>query len=141
MNWIVEFHDEFDPEFEDLASDVQDELYALLTVLKLFGPETGRPRVDTLNGSGYANMKELRFDAAGGVWRVAFAFDPKRKAVLLVAGDKHGVSEKPFYTQLIKVADARYARHLQKSKKEEQAAKDAEKRTQKAKRGKGAKKK
>jgi hypothetical protein len=42
-------------------------------------------------------MKELRFDASGGVWRVAFAFDPRRRAILLVAGDKSGVSEKRFY--------------------------------------------
>lgn len=61
----------------------------------------GRPRVDTLNGSKRANMKELRFDAADGVWRIAFAFDPKRKAILLVAGDKSGVSEKKFYKALI----------------------------------------
>ena len=47
-------------------------------------------------------MKELRFDAADGVWRVAFAFDPHRKAVLLVAGDKSGASEKRFYRELIR---------------------------------------
>src|SRR6266851_8300425 len=65
----------------------------------------GRPRVDTLKGSRHANMKELRFDADDGVWRVAFAFDPKRKAILLVAGDKSGGSEKRFYRQLIAKAD------------------------------------
>jgi hypothetical protein len=57
-------------------------------------------------------MKELRFTAAGGVWRVAFAFDPVRQAILLVAGDKAGVSEDRFYRRLIATADARYARHL-----------------------------
>lgn len=46
-------------------------------------------------------MKELRFDAADGVWRVVFAFDPRRKAIFLVAGDKSGVSEQRFYKQLI----------------------------------------
>jgi len=46
--------------------------------------------VDTLKGSRYANMKELRFSAADGEWRVAFAFDPRRAAILLVAGDKSG---------------------------------------------------
>jgi hypothetical protein len=51
-----------------------------------------------------ANLKELRFAAADGVWRVAFAFDPKRTAILLVAGDKSGVSEKRFYRQLIDTA-------------------------------------
>ncbi|WP_352609493.1 type II toxin-antitoxin system RelE/ParE family toxin [Mesorhizobium opportunistum] len=50
-----------------------------------------------MNESSFANMKELRFDADDGVWRVAFAFDRKRKAILLVAGDQSGVSEKRFY--------------------------------------------
>lgn len=57
-------------------------------------------------------FKELRFDASDGVWRVAFAFDPERKAILLVAGDKSGVAEKRFYRQLIGTADARFDTHL-----------------------------
>src|SRR3989442_14046198 len=72
------------------------------------GPQLGRPRADTLNGSRHPNMKELRFDAADGVWRVAFAFDPSRKAILLVAGGKSGVSKKRFYRQLIEKADQRF---------------------------------
>jgi Phage derived protein Gp49-like (DUF891) len=51
-------------------------------------PSLGRPRVDTLKGSRIANLKELRFVAGGGVWRVALAFDATRVAVLRVAGDK-----------------------------------------------------
>src|SRR5438477_3393904 len=73
-----------------------------------FGPQLGRPRVDTLNGSRHANMKELRFDAADGAWRVAFAFDRVRNAILLVAGDKSGGSERRFYRQLIRIADERF---------------------------------
>jgi hypothetical protein len=57
-------------------------------------------------------MKELRFDAADGVWRVAFAFDPRRRAILLVAGDKSGVSERRFYRQFIAKADQRFDAHL-----------------------------
>jgi hypothetical protein len=57
-------------------------------------------------------MKELRFRAANGVWRVAFAFDPDRKAVLLVAGDKAGTKERTFYRRLVATADARFDRHL-----------------------------
>lgn len=78
---------------------------------------SGRPRVDTLKGSRHANMKELRFDAADGVWRVAFAFDPKRNAVLLIAGDKSGGGEKRFYRQLIAKADERLDEHLSRTKK------------------------
>lgn len=59
-------------------------------------------------------MKELRFEADGGVWRVAFALDPERAAVLLVASDKSGVSEKRFYKALIAKADKRYQRHLER---------------------------
>ncbi len=70
------------------------------------------PTADTLYGSKHDNMKELRFKAADGVWRIAFAFDPEQKAILLVGGDKSGGSEKRFYRQLIKQADARFDRHL-----------------------------
>ena len=57
-------------------------------------------------------MKELRFGALDGVWRVAFAFDPERKAILLVAGDKSGRGEKVFYRRLIALADKRFDAHI-----------------------------
>ena len=56
-------------------------------------------------------MKELRFEAAGGGWRFAFAFDPNRQAIILCGGDKSGGSEKRFYQQLIGKADARFDAH------------------------------
>ncbi len=118
VTWDVLFHEEFEREFEGLPEDVQDELLAHGKLLQQFGPQLGRPRADTLNGSRHANMKELRFDAADGVWRVAFAFDPNRKAILLVCGDKTGGSEKRFYRQLIARADARFDAHLARVKKE-----------------------
>ena len=67
MSWTVEFTDEFETEFDALPVPVQDELLAQAKVLEQFGPKTGRPRVDTLTGSRLANLKELRFDADGGV--------------------------------------------------------------------------
>jgi hypothetical protein len=76
------------------------------------GPTLKRPHVETLSGSTYANMKELRFSASDGIWRVAFAFDPDRSAILLVAGDKSGGSQKRFYQQLIETADRRFKQHL-----------------------------
>ncbi len=118
VKWAVEMADEFEPEFDALHEDVQTEILALSVVLEEFGPQLGRPRVDTLNGSRHANMKELRFSAADGEWRVAFAFDPKRKAILLVAGDKSGGSEKRFYRELIRKADERFDAHLARLKKE-----------------------
>ncbi len=63
-------------------------------------------------------MKELRFSAADREWRVAFAFDTKRKAVLLVAGDNSGVSEKRFYRELIRKADERFDAHLARLQEE-----------------------
>src|ERR1700689_5218406 len=117
MSWAVELAGEFEPEFDALQEDVQAEILALSLVLQEFGPQLGRPRVDTLKGSRHANMKELRFDAAFGVWRVAFAFDPKRNAVLLIAGDKSGGGEKRFYRQLIAKADERFDDHLSRTKK------------------------
>ena len=110
--WQVYFHAEFEPEFDALAPQVQDELLAHANLLKQFGPQLRRPTADTLHGSKHDNMKELRFKAADGVWRVAFAFDPEQKAILLVAGDKSGGSQKRFYRQLINAADARFDRHL-----------------------------
>ncbi len=118
MNWLVAFHPDFETEFDALLEEVQDELLAIASLLETFGPQLGRPHVDTLNGSQHTNMKELRFNAAGGVWRVAFAFDPERCAILLVAGDKSGGSEQRFYKQLIKKADRRFNQHLAQLKGE-----------------------
>lgn len=116
MKWTVTNHDDFDAEFDALPEAVQDALLAVALVLADMGPVLGRPHVDTLEGSRYPNMKELRFDADDGVWRVAFAFDPARKAILLVAGDKSGVAQRRFYKTLIAKADTRFANHLEKLK-------------------------
>jgi hypothetical protein len=119
VRWAVEIGDEFEPEFDGLDEDVQTEILALSRLLQQFGPQLGRPRVDTLKGSSHANMKELRFAAADGEWRVAFAFDTKRRAILLVAGDKSGGSEKRFYRELIRKADERFDAHLARLEKKE----------------------
>lgn len=119
MSWSVDFHGQFVAEFAALPESVQDELLAHVAVLEVFGPQLGRPRVDTLNGSRHKNMKELRFDAADGAWRFAFAFDPKRRAIVLCGGDKSGGSEQRFYRQLIAKADARFDAHIADLKQQE----------------------
>lgn len=91
MPWVVLFQEEFDSEFEDLAEHVQDELLA---------------------HAKHANMKELRFDWKREVWRVAFAFDPKRQAILRAAGEKGGTDQKRFYKRLIATADRRFDNYL-----------------------------
>jgi hypothetical protein len=118
VKWAVEMADEFEREFDVLHEEVQTEILALSLVLEQFGPQLGRPRVDTLKGSRHTNMKEMRFSAADGEWRVAFAFDPKRKAILLVAGDKSGGGKRRFYRELIRKADERFDAHLAWLKKE-----------------------
>jgi hypothetical protein len=112
LPWKVEICDEFLREFQRWPDAIQDALIAQSQVLGRFGPELGRPYVDTLNGSRHANMKELRCGADSRTWRIAFAFDPRREAILLVGGSKSGVSEGRFYKALIKLADARFDRHL-----------------------------
>jgi hypothetical protein len=110
VTWPVEFHPELEAEFPSLPEEVQDELLARAALLREFGPGLGRPAVDTLRGSRVANLKELRFGAAGGVWRVVFAFDHGRVAVLLAAGDKRGLrggAEERFYKGLIALAERR----------------------------------
>ena len=112
MNWQVVFHDQFEQEFVALAVSVQDELLAHALLLRDYGPSLGKPTVDTLKGSKHSNMKELRFRQGKEVWRVAFAFDPSRQAVLLVAGDKAGAGQRLFYKRLIDKADSRLTQHL-----------------------------
>lgn len=111
--WRVIFHRDFEAEFQQFPESVQDEVLALALRLERFGPRVGRPHVDTLKGSRHANMKELRFTDRTGVWRIAFAFDPLRNAVLLVGGSKSGVNQVRFYKALVRMADARFDQHLE----------------------------
>lgn len=112
MKWTVIFNTDFEKEFYELDKSVQDELLAHALMLETLGPQLGRPTVDTLKGSAHTNMKELRFSVRNGVWRVFFAFDPVRRAVILVAGNKKGKNETRFYKDLIHIADIRFEHHL-----------------------------
>ncbi len=118
MSRSVEIAEEFEPEHFALPLEARRTIIALARLLRQFGPQLGRPRVDTLNGSRHANMKEMRFSAAGGEWRLAFAFDPARQAILLVAGDKSGGSSRRFYRTLVRKADERFDRHLARLEKQ-----------------------
>lgn len=116
MKWEVEFHPAFEVEVLTFERDVRVALIAVANLLSDYGPQLGRPHADTLKGSRYANMKELRFEGGDGEWRAAFAFDPERKAIVLVAGDKSGGSQKRFYKNLIAKADLRFSEHLENLK-------------------------
>ncbi len=114
IKWKVLFHDEFDPEFDSFSEDVQDGLLATASALQQLGPAADRPHVGTLTNPKHPNMKELRFTANNGaeVWRAAFAFDPLRQAIILVAADKQGIDERKFYKTLLRRANQRFDRHL-----------------------------
>ena len=116
MEWEVQFHAAFEAEVLAFEREVRIALIAATRLLSDYGPQLGRPHADTLKGSKHANMKELRFEAADGEWRAAFAFDPERRAIVLVAGDKSGGSQKRFYRQLIAKADFRFSEHLESLK-------------------------
>lgn len=67
MEWDVEFHGDFEGEFDELSEGVQDAILAMATPLAKVVPGLKRPHADTLNGSEHANMKELRCSADDGV--------------------------------------------------------------------------
>ena len=119
VRWTVLFQDDFFEEFQALSEPVQTELFAMVEHLERFGPTARRPQVDTLKGAKLANLKEFRFNAGGGVWRVAFAFDPKRRAIVLAAGDKSGVASAAFYRSLIALAEKRMAKFMAVQKEAE----------------------
>jgi len=95
-----------------LADDDYDLIIAALEILQDEGPMLGRPLVDTIKGSRHKNMKELRPGSAGrSEIRILFAFDPRRRAILLVAGDKSRDWTR-WYKRHIPVADQRFDDHL-----------------------------
>jgi len=111
MKWSVKEHEEYTRWFEMLEEGLQDEILARVGVLSREGPRLGRPQVDTLTGSRYPNMKELRVQYQGEPWRILFAFDPKRNAILLLGGNKTGNSQ--WYEENLPIADRRFEQHLE----------------------------
>jgi hypothetical protein len=111
MEWNIIFDPDFKIWFYQQEQGFQYEAFAVLSVLEEFGPKLGRPRVDTLEGSTFPNMKELRIQYKGEPWRILFAFDPQRQAILLVGGNKTG--NKRWYKENIPIADKRYTEYLE----------------------------
>lgn len=118
MEWDVQFDDGFTAWFDGLAEALQDEILAHIALLRERGPNLGRPYVDTVEDSEFANMKELRVQFRGDPWRILFAFDPRRTAILLVGGCKRG--DKRWYKKHIPIADERFQRHLEHLHREQQ---------------------
>ena len=112
MSWRVQIAEELEPEFSSMQLEFQNAILTMTRLLRQFGPQLGRPRVSTLNGSRHANMREMRLSAVGGEWRVGYSFDPVRRAMLLAAGDRSGGSGRRFCRELIREADERFDRYL-----------------------------
>jgi len=117
MEWDVLLDEEFDSWLETLEEGLQDEISAAIEILSRLGPNLHRPRVDTVKGSSFPNMKEFRIQYQGNPWRILFAFDPRRNAILLVGGNKRG--KKRWYDEHILIADKRFRRHLERLKSEQ----------------------
>jgi hypothetical protein len=110
MEWQVLFDEEFAAWLLEQEVGLRIEVAAHVGLLAAHGPMLGRPRVDSIDGSKFPNMKELRVQWKGQPWRIFFAFDPKRRSILLAGGNKRG--DKRWYDKNIPVADARFAKHL-----------------------------
>lgn len=110
MSWKVEGTGRFEAWYLGCSGDAQADIEAAVELLEEYGPSLGRPAVDTVNGSRFPNMKELRVQSNGRPLRILFAFDPRRMAILLIGGDKTGATR--FYQKFIPIADRLYAEHL-----------------------------
>lgn len=108
--WELEHTEEFELWLRGCDEPIQEKVVAMFQLLREEGPQLSRPLADTLYGSKYSNMKELR---PTQTVRVFFAFDPRRTAILLVGGDKGGKPEKRWYKKMIELADRIYTRHLE----------------------------
>ncbi len=117
MEWDVRFDAGFLAWFTGLTEALQDEILAHVGLLRERGPQLGRPYVDTVEGSAFTNMKELRVQFRGDPWRILFAFDPRRAAILLIGGNKRG--NKRWYKTHLPIADERFRRHLEGLEQEE----------------------
>jgi hypothetical protein len=116
MTWDIEFTEEFDIWWESLSPEEQDSVDSQVLMLGDAGPALARPYADTIRGSRFPNMRELRIQHQGRPYRVLYAFDPRRTGILLIGGDKTGNSR--WYQEFGPKADAIYAHHLCELEKE-----------------------
>jgi hypothetical protein len=111
MAWIVEFTDEFEGWWSGLDESVQDSIDRVVGVLEQRGPTLPFPHSSDVQGSKHGNMRELRVQVGGDPYRIFYAFDPRRVAILLIGGCKTG--DDRFYEQMIPIADRIYDEHLE----------------------------
>lgn len=116
MTWEVEFTDEFGDWWDALTSDEQVSIDASVRLLEAAGPRLPFPHSSGIAGSRYGHLRELRIQHAGQPYRILYAFDPRRAAILLVGGNKTGKDR--WYEEHIPVADRLYDEQLVALKKE-----------------------
>ncbi len=114
--WDIEYADEFEKWWDTLSAEEQEKIDAKVGLLELSGPALGRPHADTVRGSRPQNMKELIVQYAGRPYRVFYALDPKRCAILLIGGIK--TEGRRFYEEFIPLADRLYDQHLETLREE-----------------------
>ena len=110
MAWDIEHTDQFNDWWESLSIAEQKSAAAIVGVLEAVGPTLGRPHAESIRQSRHSNMKELIIQHAGDPYRVFFAFDPRRSAILLIGGNK--VGDDRFYDHMVPVADALFDEHI-----------------------------
>ena len=112
----LEYTDEFGAWWEGLDGDEQESVYAAVILLETLGPNLRYPHSSGVETSRHGHMRELRVQHRGRPYRVLYAFDPRRAAILLIGGDKTGHDR--WYEQFVPVADRLYDRHLDNLKRE-----------------------
>jgi hypothetical protein len=110
MAWDIEYTDDFGDWWATLSEAEQEDVTAVVDLLEARGPQLGYPFSSEIRGSRHGHLRELRIQHAGRPYRVLYAFDPRRSAILLVGGDKTGQDR--WYTVAIPRADRLYAEHL-----------------------------
>lgn len=108
--WTVVLSDCFQTWLQQQDEACANSVLAALLRLQAYGPMLARPYADTVKGSAYSQMKELRIQHQGKPIRAFFAFDPVRQAVVLCAGDKS--NDKNFYRRMISLADREFTQYL-----------------------------
>ena len=116
MSWEIEYTDEFGDWWNDLVESEQEAVRASVKLLGEFGPNLRFPHSSGINDSRHGHMRELRIQKSGRPYRVLYAFDPRRCAILLIGGDKTGNDR--WYIENISVADKLYDEHLEELRKE-----------------------
>jgi hypothetical protein len=103
--WPISYTQEYEDWFSAQEEENKMAINAKVILLSEFGPHLGRPYVDTIHGSKYKNLKELRIKYKNTVFRILFCFDRSRNCWLLIGGNKKGKNEGRFYDNLIDLAE------------------------------------